>query len=113
MGCYADRNMTFESENMMKNILPIALGLFVSLTALNANAGQVCDKYFKEMNALVQQAEEQYKNEPNANEQIALMKSQLEDARKTLASYPEDTQEQACSQALTAIEHAKETVNKS
>ncbi|WP_430248482.1 DUF5339 family protein [Providencia sp. PAZ2] len=41
------------------------------------------------------------------------MKSQLEDARKTLASYPEDTQEQACSQALTAIEHAKETVNKS
>ncbi len=38
------------------------------------------------------------------------MKSQLEEAKKALASYPDDAQEQACSQALKAIEQAKEAV---
>ncbi|EFB73860.1 Uncharacterised protein [Providencia rustigianii] len=103
--------MSFESEYIMKKILPIAFGLFAALSVSHASAGNVCDKYFKEMNALVKQAEEQYKNEPNAGEQISLMKSQLEEAKKALATYPEESQEQACSQALTAIEQAKEAVN--
>ena len=95
---------------MMKKVLPIVCGLFLAVTALNANAGATCDNYFKEMNDLVKQAEDQYKNEPNAGEQISLMKSQLEEAKKALASYPEDAQEQACSQALKAIAQAKEAV---
>ncbi len=94
----------------MKKILPIACGLFVAVAAFNTNAGKTCDTYFQEMNQLVKQAEEQCKNEPNAEEQISMMKSQLEEAKKALASYPEDAQEQACSQALKAIAQAKETV---
>lgn len=110
MECYPDYIMTFKSEIMMKRTLPLICGLFVALTAFNASAGPTCDTYFKEMNDLVKQAEEQYKDETNAGEQIALMKSQLEEAKKALASYPDDAQEQACSQALKAIEQAKEAV---
>lgn len=110
MECYPDYIVTFESENTMKKTLPIACGLFMAVVAFNANAGTTCDTYFKEMNELVKQAEEQYKDEANAGEQIALMKSQLEEAKKALASYPDDAQEQACSQALKAIEQAKEAV---
>ncbi|WP_369311372.1 DUF5339 family protein [Providencia rettgeri] len=95
---------------MMKKTLLIAYGLFMAVPAFNANAGATCDAYFKEMNELVKQAEEQYKDEANAGEQIALMKSQLEEAKKVLSSYPDDAQEQACSQALKAIEQAKEAV---
>lgn len=96
---------------MMKKVLPIVCGLFLAATVLNANAGTTCDNYFQEMNDLVKQAEEQYKNEPNAGEQISLMKSQLEEAKKALASYPENAQEQACSQALEAIAQAKDAVD--
>lgn len=110
MECYPDAIMTLESENTMKKTLPIACGLLIAFATFNANAGVTCDNYFKEMNELVKQAEEQYKDEANAGEQIALMKSQLEEAKKALASYPDDAQEQACSQALKAIEQAKEAV---
>lgn len=94
----------------MNKIFPVVLGLFMTVAAFSANAGKTCDTYFQEMNELVKQAEEQYKNEPNAGEQITMMKSQLEEAKKTLASYPEDAQEQACSQALKAIAQAKDAV---
>lgn len=110
MECYSDDIMNFKSENTMKKTLPIAFSLLMAFTAFNANAGATCDTYFKEMNDLVKQAEEQYKDEANAGEQIALMKSQLEEAKKALASYPDDAQEQACGQALKAIEQAKEAV---
>lgn len=95
---------------MMKKYLPVVFGMFVALTAFGANAGKNCDNYFQEMNTLVKQAEEQYKNEPNAKDQIAQMKTQLTDAKKALAEYPEEAQEQACAQGIEAIKKAKEAV---
>ncbi|EKT62523.1 DUF5339 family protein [Providencia burhodogranariea] len=94
----------------MKKILPVVFGMFAALTAFGANAGKNCDTYFQEMNVLVKQAEEQYKSEPDAKERIAEMKQQLEEAKKALASYPEDAQEQACEQGIQAIKVAKEAV---
>lgn len=94
----------------MKKLLPIVLGMVVTLTAFGANAGKNCDTYFQEMNGLVKQAEEQYKSEPDVKERIAEMKQQLADAKKALADYPEDAQEQACEQGIQAIQKAKEAV---
>lgn len=94
----------------MKKLLPIVLGMIVTLTAFGASAGKNCDTYFQEMNALVKQAEEQYKSEPDVKERIAEMKQQLADAKKALADYPEDAQEQACEQGIQAIQKAKEAV---
>ncbi|MCW2254944.1 ElaB/YqjD/DUF883 family membrane-anchored ribosome-binding protein [Providencia alcalifaciens] len=94
----------------MKKILTVVFGMVIALTAFGANAGKNCDTYFQEMNILVKQAEEQYKSEPDAKEKIAEMKQQLEDAKKALADYPEDAQEQACEQGIQAIKAAKEAV---
>ncbi|ELX8378759.1 DUF5339 domain-containing protein [Providencia vermicola] len=94
----------------MKKLLPVVFGILTALTAFSANAGKNCDTYFQEMNTLVKQAEEQYKSDPNVKERISEMKQQLEDAKKALADYPEEAQEQACQQGIEAIKKAKEAV---
>ncbi|EKT57444.1 DUF5339 family protein [Providencia sneebia] len=94
----------------MKKNLSIIFGMIIAFTAFNATAGKNCDNYFQEMNVLVKQAEEQYKSEPDVKERIAEMKQQLEDAKKALADYPEEAQEQACEQGIQAIKKAKEAV---
>ena len=91
----------------MKKTIPFVLGCLLSLTALNANAGKNCDSYFNEMNELIKVAEKQDKGIPDAKEQIQAMKSQLEEAKKALATYPEAEQESACAQAVDAIKEAK------
>ncbi|BBV08367.1 TPA: DUF5339 family protein [Providencia stuartii] len=94
----------------MKKRFSVAFGVAALLATFGANAGKNCDTYFQEMNVLVKQAEEQYKNDPNVKERITEMKHQLEEAKKALADYPEDAQEQACEQGIQAIKAAKEAV---
>ncbi|WP_413491660.1 DUF5339 domain-containing protein [Morganella psychrotolerans] len=96
----------------MKKLTLISLGCLFSLTAFAANASNVCDEYFTDIDDMVKLAEQDAKGNADATAQVNAMKQQLETAKTQIQSVPQETQDMACQQGLDALKEFKAAADK-